>query len=335
MNLENIISTFLETHKIKPQQETARSFIFDCPSCGGKKKLYIQKRDGSSVCFKQGNPGMCPRPGTHAPYALSLISGLPYNQVKQFLNGNEVTISDDIDVDFDESKNNNKINKELAPIGFDKFPHDISYIGSESFIDGKNYLNSRGITDDMIKKYDIGYSPSMRRVIFWVRRGDKTYGWQGRAIDKVDKEYRMYNLPGEWKSKTLMFENNIINSDFAILAEGAVSALKFELCGNFVASMGKEVSKNQLNRLKELGIKKLYLALDRDAFAKNEQIRYTLSSEGIECFKIEVPPHRDDFGDSTCKECLQAFQSAKKLEDSLSTGDWDIIIEDKNVIKKL
>jgi hypothetical protein len=327
MKLEKTIQSFFKQYKIVPQQENARSFIFDCPSCGGHRKLYIQKEDGKSVCFKSGNPDKCPRPGSSIAYSLSLLSELSIVQVKKILFEDEVIIHDDLNVSLDETDKKQEI---IQPINASELPLDNVAIGMHEFEEGKLYLNGRGINDEMIKKYQITYSPGMRRVIFPVIMNVQLYGWQGRAIDKVDKNYRMYNLPGPWKAKTLMFYDNIINKDFAILAEGPVSAIKFYKVGNFIASMGKEVSKAQLDLITNIGIKKLFLALDRDAFAKNEQIRYHLSNRNIQCFLVNVPRHRDDFGDSTLDECIQAFNNATTLDDALVSGDWDTeIITDK------
>lgn len=320
MSLEKTIKGFLDHYKIKPPQENARSYIFDCPSCGGHRKLYIQKEDGRSVCFKNGNPPRCPRAGSSIQYALSILSELSVQQVKDYLFNGNFAISDDFNVKLEDGIEKAK---ELEPVSETDLPVDVLSIGMNGFEDGKKYLNSRGITDDMIKKYQILYSPAMRRVIFTVRMGGNLYGWQGRAIDKVDKNYRMYNLPGPWKAKTLMFYDNIKNKDFAILAEGPVSALKFYRIGNFVASMGKEISKAQLELIVKSGVKKVFLALDRDAFAKNEEVRYYLSNHDIKCFLVEIPEHRDDFGDSTLEECATAFNNAKVLDDALVSGDWD------------
>jgi hypothetical protein len=141
------------------------------------------------------------------------------------------------------------------------------------------------------------------------------YGWQGRAIDK-DNKLKMYNMPGIWQGKTLMFYDNIVNKDFAILAEGPISALKFEKVGNFVASMGKNsITDAKLQLIKQSGIKKLYLALDRDALNLIPEIKNKVDNLrcGIKCSIIEVPPHRDDFGDCTYDECYDAFMNAKEI----------------------
>lgn len=312
--MELRIASFLKKHKVAPKVETARSYVFDCPICGGAKKLYIQKSNGNSVCFK-GKSNKCPKPGSNAAYALSIVSGLPYNSVKREVFEFIEQLKDEIHVDFDDHKM--QLNElPLPPVSL---PLDVCLMNDPNAIDGFRYLEGRGIPKDLQYKYNLMFSPGMRRVIFPVIMNNIICGWQGRAIDKVDHNFRMYNIPGGWKSRSLMFYPNIMNKDFAILAEGPVSALKFAKIGNFVASMGKEISKSQMKLLQDSGIKKLYLALDRDAIDKIMRIRYILHSESksmIECYIVNTPKHREDFGDCTFDECEAAFESAE-----LITGD--------------
>jgi hypothetical protein len=190
-------------------------------------------------------------------------------------------------------------------------PLDIMSIDDPNAKDGLNYLLGRGLTLDVLKSQGVMYRPTVRMVIFPVIMNNILYGWQGRAIDPVPKERRMDNLPGEWKSRTLMFYPNIVGKDFAIIAEGPVSAMKFAKVGNYTATMGKEISSEQFKLLRESGVKRIYIALDPDAFDKINKIRQTLS--GIDCFLIEVPSHREDFGDCTYDECLLAFNNAPHL----------------------
>ena len=300
------LEEFFKNHKLSPDIETARSYIFDCPACSGRHKLYIQKEDGKSVCFKRKS-SKCPSPGSDAAYALSLLAHISLDEAKRELYEFARTLVDEIRVSFDDAP----IEKKLAPLELGTLPLDVLMIDDPAAEDGRNYLLGRGLILEVLKAHSIMYRPSTRMVIFPVIMNKKLYGWQGRAIDPVSYDKRMDNLPGPWKARTLMFYDNIVGQDFAILAEGPVSAMKFASMANFVASMGKEVSKEQMKILRESGIKKLYLALDPDAFDKIHKIRETMA--GIDCYLIEVPIHREDFGDCTFEECVTAFKTASKL----------------------
>lgn len=310
--MEEKIESFLNNHKIPIKGQSARSFIFDCPSCGGERKLYISKKDGLSVCFK-GKSERCPRPGSQVSYALSLLSGLPMDAVKREVLDFVENLVDTIRVAFEEGRQERKD----EPLPTVMLPPDITFVGEREAEEGVKYLEGRGLPTEVQMKYGVLYSPSMRRVIFPVIMDKKLYGWQGRAIDKVSHEHRMYNIPGAWKARTLMFYENIIGKDFAIIAEGPVSAMKFHKVGNFVATMGKEVSAKQLELLRLAGVKKVYLAIDRDAVDKFNKIRYSLDNDllgRIECYFVSVPENRDDFGDCTFEECETAFNSASRLD---------------------
>lgn len=307
--MENRLEEFFKAHKVSPVAETSRSYIFDCPCCDGKQKLYIQKEDGYTVCFKRKSD-KCPAPGSKPIYALSLISGIPYRDVKSELYDFTSRLTDELNVSFEEITNT-KASEDLKP---GTLPLDVTFLEDPIAQDGARYLLGRGLDLELLKKQFVMYSPSKRRVIFPVIHGKTLYGWQGRAIDQVDKNMRMENLVGDWKAKTLMFYNNIVGQDFAIVAEGAVDALKFAQVGNYVATMGKEISKAQLQLLQTTGIKKVYLALDPDAVDKLHKIRETMIQGNVECYVVSVPEHREDFGDSTYEECVEAFRKATKLE---------------------
>lgn len=313
MDLSERISAFLKTHNIRPHSENSRSYVFDCPACGGSQKLYIQKQDGLSVCFKRKSEN-CPSPGSTAEYALSLVSGIPFSQVKGEIRFFQAQLKDDLNVSLDDDIEVIK-KKELKG---GTLPADVTFIDKPNALDGLRYLEGRGLNVEVLKKNSVMYAPSMRRVIFPVIFDGKLCGWQGRAIDPVDKKYRMYNMEGDWRAHTLMFCNNLLNDNkFAIIAEGPVSALKFDAVGNYVATMGKEVSSSQLEILLALKLKRIYLALDRDAIDKVHKLRQTLiskSPEPIEIFLIDIPENRDDFGDCTFEECKTAFEKAKRIE---------------------
>jgi hypothetical protein len=321
--MEEQIQSFLDRHSLTPSKITGRSFIFDCPGCGGKDKLYIQKKDGLSICFKQKNED-CPGPKTKIARVLSLLSGVNFEIVKKEIEGN-VIVSKDTEIEdlkkiLDQPVQ--KILNTIEPMKPDQLPLDTQLITWDDAIDGLKYLQNRGLDKDLLSKYGVMYSASLQRVIFPVIMNGNIYGWQGRTIDPSNP-LRMHNLPGEWRSKTLMFHDNLKNSEHAIIAEGAISALKFTKVGGFVATMGKMITQNQINLIKNYNLRKIYIALDPDA--PEESCKLALSfmndiSYKFECYLIKVPMHREDFGDCTYEECVEAFLNAERLD-----GDcWQI-----------
>lgn len=320
------IQEFLDKYGIEPKKENARSFIFDCPACGGPEKLYIEKSNGRSICFKHKTE-QCPTSRTPLIKVLSLISEVPYEDVKNILTEKITVTAGEI---LEEPMIPNisapnlppkKITVPLEPIKPEQYPPGLMPIralqDNEGMVsEGIMYLSSRGLDIKNLEKFGVCYSTYMRRVVFPVVHQNKCYGWQARTIDK-NVEPRMYNLPGEWKTRTLMFYDNIVGSEFAIVAEGAISALKFALVGGFVATMGKLVSNEQLDLILEAGVQNIFLALDPDAIPEMCEIVskiYNKTNGLVQCFLVKVPDGKEDFGDCTYEECKTAFELAEPID---------------------
>lgn len=311
------IQEFLDKHDLSPKKENARSFIFDCPACGSSDKLYIEKSNGRSICFRHKTED-CPTAKSSLAKVLSLISEVPYDQVKSELSDVVTTTPDEV-IEQIQDIFDDKIKEIILPleeVSAQNIPTDMKPLMWPESKAGYDYLVGRGLDPIQLEKYGVCYSPFMRRVIFPVLHNDKLYGWQARTIDQ-ETVPRMYNLPGEWKSKALMFHDNLINRDYAIIAEGAVSALKFGLVGGFVATMGKMVSRTQLELILASGVKRVFLALDPDAVSEMEDLVHkilTITNNGVQCFLVKVPTGKDDFGDCTYEECEKAFQDAEAID---------------------
>jgi DNA primase len=310
--MEDKLQEFFENHDIAPKKQNARSYIFDCPACGGNEKLYIEKENGRSICFKQKNE-KCPTTKTGVIATLALISELSYEQVKNEINGRvAVSQTGNLPIEQKKIKEENK-KEELVPV---TLPVDFYPLkNNDQAYNGLNYLIGRGFNYDNLSKYSLGYSPSMRRVIFPVIMNGILYGWQGRSIDKEAK-LKVYNAPGQWKAKTLMFYDNIKNSDFVILTEGPADALKFANTGGFVCTMGKTVSDEQIGLILSSKVKSVYLALDPDAIEEMGSITkkiYSNKDRRLKVFLAEVPQGKKDFGDCTYEECDHAFKEAEEI----------------------
>lgn len=138
------------------------------------------------------------------------------------------------------------------------------------------YLIKRGLTEDDIRYYDVGIAKG--RIYFpdFDLKGNLSY-WVARAYDKslpkylncpASRERQIYNLSRWFKEKF----------DTLTICEGAISAI----CAgrDAVATYGKLLSPSQVEILKSLPAKKVYVALDPDA--KKETIK--LGKELMNCF---------------------------------------------------
>ena len=289
-----------------------------CPECS-KYKLDINKKYGYYICYHCAIGKNIK--GKDPTFILSKIINIPY-----FLLKNKLHASIDLNNFF-----KNKFEKEeLAsnPLIQKSDQNEINFpiffyrINLNISIPGAEYLGKRGIPIEVAKKYGIRYNPLENQIVFPIYRNNKLFGYQTRTILKnFPKAFSKKTMLGFKKSFFFMFEDNITN-DSIILAEGPISAMKFEKTGiPFVASMGKCISPAQMEILKNKNIKNIYLALDRDAYS--ETIVLIKNYKHIfNFFKIDIPEHRDDFGDCTFEECVKAYSSSYFVHENLLFPDF-------------
>jgi hypothetical protein len=300
-------------------KENEGSFIFDCPRCSKKDKLWIRKRDGRFVCFYcaeidnfKGRP----------EYALKELLGLPLDVIKTKLYG-EAWHQDGTgclnlvfrDPDEEEDPDEEPILKEIA------WPTDTYEITNAHSAKGSAYLASRGLPADIAADYGIHYWSAKRRVLFPVVIHGALVGYQARAIYPTEWVDRVTGLTktapkivtsdGLERDKALMFHDRLAGSEHAVLCEGPMDAIKAHLCGGNVAAMGKIVSRGQLLALRRMGIKKVYLALDPDAADEASRIAKELGD--LELYLMEPPAGFKDLGDMSMEAVRGVFLTAPKI----------------------
>jgi DNA primase len=295
-------------------REGTRSLILRCPNCG-KEKLYVDKEHGNFICFS----GSCGIKG-QAAKLVSLMKGIEYKDAvkelfgkKEYLPQAIIDIGEFLEKEAEESPQSFVLPKIDLPKHFFK-------ITDPKCEAGRSYLQSRGIDTGVADKYNITYSPIYERVIFPIMDmgGHDVVGYQGRAISKdVLKGARMLNNTGFRKGKTFMFLNLAANSEHIIVTEGPVDAIKFDRCGGNIASLGKDITNDQLEILNNMKADRVYWALDDDA--DNLIMEYSAALDK-KCFILKVPEScvkrceamnkKPDFGECSFEECVEAFNDA-------------------------
>lgn len=337
MNLQDLCD-FFEEFDVAPKKENQRSFIFDCPVCGGKEKLYIEKNKLIGICFRKKDVE-CPTPKTSLLKTLSLLSGLPLNRIKEWLNAKRGTIMTDPEVILEpvgELLDLEPLIREpavraaavaWAPPPPISIPADFLPISALTSRPGLTYLLKRGLDITQLEQYDIRYSASRSRVIFPVKYEGQWVGYQGRTIYS-NVEPRMYNLPGAWKTNALMFWDENVRSkrlNYVVIAEGAVSALKLRDIGGFVALMGKTMSMGQWHLLNQPHITEFYLALDPDAYEQIDAIAsfIRLNRPNSKIYFLPTPKGYEDFGDCTYEVAARTVETKIDItQDSLGLYEW-------------
>ena len=289
--------------------ENSMSFILTCPKCSKPKKLYIRKKDGAFICFRCANDGF---KGT-AEKALSEISSMSVEDVKEKIYNNRKFVPViKFDLGLKDFWNEEPEVKEILTNKEVSYPEHYVKIDDARAIKGMDYLTkTRGLTKEVAVKYNVMYNPKWDTVVFPIISNEKLLGWQERGTNKNFK----YTLKGFNKNLNLMFEDNLKNSEHAILTEGPMDALKADLCGGNVCSMGKIVSNEQLKIITS-SVKKLYVALDPDAIKEIRDICKKVSGE-VEVFIMTPPPGKKDLGECSFEEVLSQFKNAKRYGSQL------------------
>ncbi len=299
------------------------SFIFTCPRCSKKDKLYLRRSNGQFICFKcaevsnfRGRP----------EFALAELCRMPLALVKEALYGADASDYDAGYLDFaaifgDDDFGEDEPIEEATPTV--KWPGNYYSMDHRFAERGAIYLEGRGIPRDIALAYDLRFCPEDRRVGFPITMDGQLVGWQARLV----VPNRIWNEElGKWKEipkvlsskdvpreKTVMFENRLAGQEAAVLCEGPIDALKAHLCpaGN-VAAMGKAVSRGQIRLLRDRGIKRIYLALDPDAV--QETARLVKEFSDLECYLMEAPKPWKDLGEMPMEAVLDLFRGAQRVD---------------------
>lgn len=297
------------------------SFILACNICG-KNKLYIRKKDGKSVCFhcQDQVKGWADR-------ILAPIVEVPQSELAEVLYGARVAQGTgflDLDIfdhfhdeEFGYEDEEFEIEAPLPEVYWPIGAYPLEHSAAEP---GVAYLERRGVSAILAMKHDVRYIPQERRVCFPVALDGKMVGYQGRWIgDSVDEFGTPLAIPkmttvGKIGGKALMFEENLKGSDYVILAEGPIDALKCCLMSGWVATMGKGVTPKQLELALKHKPSRLYLALDPDAASDVMRLLKELTGHQIEVYKIDPMPGYKDLGEMSAEDVASAFDMAYRVQ---------------------
>lgn len=264
--LVELLSDFLG--EPKQHYESKGQISFDCPVCAeekgldqgdGKGNLEINYVRHVYKCWACGETH-----GTHGPLG-KLFDGYATKQQKKVYNL----------IKPDELKQEDKKRVKLRlPEGFitfkDSNPRFIPHI------EAYRYLQSRGITDEMIEKYNIGYTVSgdfAYRIIIpsYNSEGQLNY-FVGRAWVKKKMKYK--NPPSVPKDE-IIFNERLIDWDKDIyLVEGAFDSFFLD---NPLVMLGKKMSKLIFETLYTKANGNIIICVDGDAWEDGLKMYHELN----------------------------------------------------------
>ena len=234
-----------------------------------KPKLQVNVKNGKWHCWVSGQGG-------HNLFQLFKkvkASKKEYGELKE--------LSDDFSFEYVPTKQENKEVKlpdEYKPM----------WVKSNSPIykHALKYLKSRGVSQDDMIKYSIGYCEeglySNRIIIPSYDNEGKLNFFVGRDVFDSKLKYRNSPTPKD----IIGFELFVNWEEPILLVEGALDAISTKI--NSIPLFGKTIMNNLKRKILEKKVKTLYVALDNDAVKDSMKIVEELMNEGIKVHMIKL-----------------------------------------------
>jgi len=319
-NLNQTISEALETAG-KSFKQTKRSFVTDCPACGKEDKCYILKESGRGICFKCGAKW-------NSKGILAAILGITRQEADQRLRGYADEKLESLTLDFfktelSEELTDDDFETEAVDKTYKAYFFDITFIDVDKSERAVEYLSKRGVTDPSVwKRHNLKYQAGLDAIIAPVTMFGTHIGYQARFIQPKNKNFRMKTSDGLPRERALLNYDSASLMDSVIIVEGIFDCLKTDLQSEgigSIATMGKVLSEGQIKLIQNMPARKIYLALDRDAYDIVPEICSKLNKTK-EVYRLLPPQHRKDFGDCTKEEILEAVRNSEVCHDQKVTG---------------
>ena len=268
--LVNLVNTVLGTSK-----RTARgNQAYHCPFCNHHKpKLEVNFTENK----KGHNPWHCWVCGKKGKTIKGLFKLLKAPSDKFIELGKLVKIGSQVEEVITE--NIVELPKEFIPL----FPDDKTIKWKQAYY----YLKSRGVTDDDIIKYNIGYCDfgrynNMVIIPSYDKDGILNY-FTGRSFEP--DPFIKYRNP-ECSRDIIPFELFINWDSPLVLCEGPFDAIAIKR--NAIPLLGKNIQSNLLKRIVQSTVKKIYIALDTDAIKQALKHCEYLLNQGKEVYLVEL-----------------------------------------------
>ena len=234
-----------------------------------KPKLQVNIKNGKWHCWVSGQGG----------HNLFQLFKKVKATKKQYQELNE--LSDNFSFEYVPTKQENKEVK--LP---DEYKPMWTKSNSPTYKHALKYLQSRGVSQDDMIKYSIGYCEdglySNRIIIPSYDDEGKLNFFIGRDIFDSKLKYRNSPTPKD----IIGFELFVNWEEPILLVEGALDAITSKV--NSIPLFGKTIMNNLKRKILEKKVKTLYVALDNDAVKDSMRIVEELMNEGIKVHMIKL-----------------------------------------------
>ena len=285
------------------ENNTGELMIDPCFNCGRSKKLYASAENGVFKCQRCGiigGPAKLLMGVLNCSFKEASIMLYGKAQPQSIYNQND---DDEINVQISGIKKSRHTKKELPkPM---KIPFYMKPL-KKSDIDAWNYLKKvRGLPDNIIEELEFLHWEDQHRVVLPVTMDGETYGTLSR--DYIgDQELKVLNSSGTWRSFTVWNYDKAVDSEILIICEGVFSAMKTGIYRS-VALFGKTASDGQIEAIRSMKAKKIYICLDVGTDPEQYKLYQQLSLYYPgRIYKIELPPVIENKNKTSGKEELVA-----------------------------
>jgi len=258
-------------------KSTARgNYSFHCPSCKHHKLKLEVNLDSSSTNFQNYGCWVCGFKGKSLITLFKKINAPKekFEELKLLVNSTSKEKTDVI---------------QHQKVSLPKEYQSLLDIANNSIIKKHVlvYLKKRGITEYDIVKYNIGYcetGPYKNRIIIpsYDKNGTLNY-FTGRTFEPENPI--KYKNP-QVSRDIIPFELFINWNLPLILCEGPLDAVAIKR--NAIPLLGKTIQPNIMKKIVTSSVKKIYIALDRDAIGQALNFCEQLLNEGKEIYLVEM-----------------------------------------------
>jgi DNA primase len=250
----------------KMHYDSKGQISFDCPVCAAEKGLEGDGKGNLEVNYFRGVYKCWACSETHG------TQGPLGKLIEQFGTKNQRKIYDLIRPQEEGAREKPKIRLRL-PEGYTKFKDsNIRFIPHREAI---TYLYSRGITDEMIEKYDIGYTVkgeyAYRVIIPSYDMDDNLNYFVSRAWVPNKMKYKNPSVP---KDEIIFNESRINWEENVYLCEGVFDAF---FLPNPIPMLGKMLSNNLFEKLYDRAKGEIHICLDGDAWDNALRLYHNLN----------------------------------------------------------
>ena len=291
-------------------KDSSDNIMVQCPYHGNgqerRPSAGIRKSDGVFHCFACNETHTLPEVISHC-FGKDAVGSFGWKWLLQNYGTVRVEERKDVTLDFSRDGNNRKSLSKVH--GQTDRQGDTRFV-SEEELDSYRYFHpymyKRGLTDEIIELFDIGYDASTESITFpikdiygnclYVARRSVNVKWFNYPQGVEKPLYGLYEL--------MKFQYNRGGISEVIVCESMLDALSFWTVGKYAVALNGLGTELQFKQLRELPCRKIILATDSDTAGMTARKRIRDNVKNKIITEYIFPEGRKDANECTKEELL-------------------------------